>query len=164
MKQTETKTVNIGDYEFYIRPFPAFTAAKVSAKVISALSPVAGILTALVGENSGGLMNIDVSKIAPALSAINGVAVENTLKELILNYGLISAKKIQNLNEDTIKSDGKVQKLNEDLANEIFCQELEKMLELAFEVIKVNFPNIFDKLKNLSGEPNLSLTGEKKAE
>ena len=45
----------------------------------------------------------------------------------------------------------KVRLLTEDLANEIFCEEVQDMFILAFEVIRTNYNGFFKKLGNQFG-------------
>ena len=45
----------------------------------------------------------------------------------------------------------KAQLLTEDLANEVFCEDVQEMFMLAFEVVRSNYNGFFKKLGDLFG-------------
>lgn len=164
MKRMEVTEKVIGENTFYIKPFAAFTAANISGEVISVLSPVLGGLAPLFGgmgkeeankevdkeaESSEGAswMDVDIEKALPsitdALGSVDGDKIEHLMKRLLVDTGNISVE-----GPDT---DGSVKKLDRDLADEVFCGEIQDMVILCFEVIKLNFKGFFKKLGARSG-------------
>ncbi len=141
MKQHETTEKKIGENTFYIRPFAAFTAANISGELISVLAPaVAGLAPLAMGASDSDdgdvdFMNLDVASFSGALSGLSGDKVENLLKKLLTKHENISVE-----TEDGVK------RLDNDLANEIFCGSAQDMFILAVEVINVNFKGFFKKL------------------
>lgn len=146
MKQLESREVTVGENIFYIRPLPAFKAANLSGELAALVLPLVTGLTSLIpagttAENMGnGLFDIDVKDAGPAISAafssLSGDKIETILKHL-----LIAGKNI------SVEVPGeRVQILTEDLANEVFCEDVQDMFILAFEVIRTNYNGFFKKL------------------
>lgn len=146
MKQLESREVTVGENIFYIRPLPAFKAANLSGELAALVLPLVTGLTSLIpagttAENMGnGLFDIDVKDAGPAISAafssLSGDKIEAILKHL-----LIAGKNI------SVEVPGeRVQILTEDLANEVFCEDVQDMFILAFEVIRTNYNGFFKKL------------------
>ena len=152
MKQLESTKVNVGDKKFYITPFPAFKAANLTGELASVLAPLLGALAPLVGGGEGGLMDIDVNKAAEAMSgctAINGDKLELLMQKLLIGGNIV----VEAPNEDGVIEP---QRLDMDLANEVFCGEVQDLFVLCFHVIKLNFNGFFKKLVNLSGKVELA--------
>lgn len=146
MKQLESREVTVGENIFYIRPLPAFKAANLSGELAALVLPLVTGLASLIpagtsAENMGnGLFDIDVKDAGPAISAafssLSGDKIEAILKHL-----LIAGKNI------SVEVPGeRVQILTEDLANEVFCEDVQDMFILAFEVIRTNYNGFFKKL------------------
>lgn len=146
MKQLESREVTVGENIFYIRPLPAFKAANLSGELAALVLPLVTGLTSLIpagttAENMGnGLFDIDVKDAGPAIiaafSSLSGDKIEAILKHL-----LIAGKNI------SVEVPGeRVQILTEDLANEVFCEDVQDMFILAFEVIRTNYNGFFKKL------------------
>lgn len=160
MKQFEPTEKTLGGTRFFIRPFPAFTAARVSGDLVKMLSPMmGGILTAvsylLKGDGDRSKLldtDLDLEKLAPALagafSSLSGEQLEFIIKELLINY--------QNISYRSSGPEREVYALDMDAANDIFCGEPEGMFLLAFEVIKINYSGFFRKLGGLSGKGALA--------
>lgn len=143
----------IGGNTFYIYPLPAFTAANLSADVISLLAPlVSGIAGAVASrsqddgtEESIGLMDMDVSEAAPhiagAFSSLSAEKTERLMRNLLMNKNV------------AVKQEGSldVEYLTEDKCNEIFCGNVQNMFVLAFHVIKVNYGDFFESIGSRSG-------------
>lgn len=166
MKQLESHTVQVGDTTFYIRPFPAFTAANVLGQLTKIVTPVVGsIIPAIEGvgpslmktvsdgsdasedsADGSSVLDMDLSGAGPAIasafSTLSGDKVETMLRQLLIVH--------QNIAYDDPKS-GKAIRLTEECANEIFCGDTQDMFLLAFEVCKVNFSGFFDKLASQFG-------------
>ena len=145
MKQMEVTEKKIGDSTFYIKPFPAFVAVNISGELASVLSPLLGGVAALVGNGNGevgsedkpkNIMDVDVEDALPALtsafSSISGDKFEHLMKKLLINNKNISVEKVKPLDYD--------------LANEVFCGDVQDMYILCFEVIRLNFKGFFKKI------------------
>ena len=158
MQPTEQK---IGGNTFYIYPLPAFTAANLSADVISLLAPLVGGIAGALGSGSQGdamgeskgLMDMDVSEAAPhiagAFSSLSADKTEWLLRNLLMNKNVV------------VKQEGSpdVDYLTEDKCNEIFCGNVQNMFFLAFHVIKVNFGDFFESLGSRSGSVKTAVMG-----
>lgn len=155
MKQLESRTATIGDNVFYIRPLPAFKAANMSGELAALILPLlTGLAPLMTGANADkSLLDVDLEKAAPtigeAFSSISGDKLEAILKHL-----LIAGK---NISVETSDSE-KAQLLTEDLANEVFCEEVQDMFLLAFEVIRTNYNGFFKKLGTRFGPAMEALT------
>lgn len=158
LKQLETREVNVGENIFYIRPLPAFKAAnmtgELAALVLPLVSGLAPLLSAVDTEKEGnGLLDIKVEDAAPAIagafSSLDGDKVEKILKHLLIAGSNISVE----------QPGEKARLLTEDLANEVFCTDVQDMFILAFEVIRTNYNGFFKKLGDLdlSGFTELEL-------
>ena len=155
MKRLERKTVKIGDNTFYIQPFAAFEAARISGELASLVSPVlggvAGIIKMMAGTSGEGtgedkfdFLNMDVKDVVPvvadSLAGIQGDKVESMMKQLLVNKKNISVE----LEDGTTV-------LTMDIANELFCCEIQDMYMLCYEVINLNFGSFFSKLLSRFG-------------
>ena len=149
LKQATRKQVTIGETDFYIKPFGAFKAANISGELASLATPLIAALVPLVGDDTG-IMDIDLEKAAPgisgAFSGISGDKVEKLLKRLLISDRNISVE----IEDDSGEVKAKI--LDEDLANEIFCSDVQDMYLLAFEVIRLNFNGFFEKVAPLFGK------------
>lgn len=154
MKQFKPTIKTIGENRFYIRPFPAFTAAKMTGDLAAvaapALAAIAPVAVKYSGGNSNGgkrTLDTDISELAPVLqgafSGLSGDKLEYLCRELLVAHGNVS------VSIDGDDSDNK--KLDEDTVNELFCGGLDEMFMLIFEVIKVNFSGFFKKLATQYG-------------
>ena len=161
MKQMEVTKKKIGENTFYIKPFAAFTAANISgelsaliAPIISSLAPLAGSMDMRITkgkvEATGADVNIEnisldqaIPAITEAFSTLSGDRLERLMTRLLIQYRKVSVS-----GEIT---DGETVVLNRDLADEVFCGDIQDMFILCFEVIKVNFGGFFKKMADLSG-------------
>ena len=151
MKQLESKTVEVGENTFYIRPFPAFKASNIFGQLVKTVTPVIGGVLSLAGEaggkGGGSLFDIDFDKAAPALagalSDLSGDKLEALLRQLLIDY--------KNISTDDPNT-GRTTILTEDLANEIFCGDTQDMFILAVEVIRLNYNGFFNKLAAQFGD------------
>ena len=151
MKQFDPVLKTISGNRFYIRPFPAMKSAYISGEVFSFLSPLAAsLLPAAVGvisSESESALDADIAGALPALASglggVNGDKVEGLLRKLLIQYKNISIEQ---------EHETEAQLLTEELADEVFCGEVQDMFLLAYEVIRINFPGIFKKLESLYGK------------
>ncbi len=152
-KMVQPTEQTIGRYKFYIYPLPAFTAANLSADVISLLAPlvgaIAGAFTSREQDDAKGetisIIDMDVSEAAPyiagAFSSLSADKTERLLRNLLINKN-VAVKQEGELDADY---------LTEDKCNEIFCGNVQNMYVLAFYVIKVNYGDFFERLGSRSG-------------
>lgn len=141
MKLLEVTEKRIGENTFYLKRFPAFTAANLSGELSALIAPMLTALAPLVGEKTTDVMNLDMDKVAPALtsafSSLSGDKFESLMKKLLIDSRNISVD-----NPET----GRTEILTMDLANELFCGDVQDMFLLCFEVIRVNYGGFFRKL------------------
>lgn len=146
LKQMEPTKEKVGGYNFYITPFAAFKAANLTGELASVLAPLLGVLAPLVGD--GNLMDVDAGKAAEAMmncTAINGDKLEKLMQKLLLGGHIVAEVP----NE---AGDIEAQRLDMDIANEVFCGEVQDMFILCFHVIKLNFQGFFKRFAALSGK------------
>lgn len=162
LKQMESKKVKVGDNEFYIKPFPAFKAANLTGELASVLSPLLGAVAPLVGGDNGveNIMDMDVNKAAEKMAEhtigninISGDKVEALMRKLLLGGNIVIEYEDDN-------GDTQQDVLDKDLADEVFCGNVQDMFVLCVHVIKLNFNGFFSKLANLSGKAKQA-AGEK---
>lgn len=145
MKQLEPREVMVGENIYYIRPLPAFKAANLTGELAALVLPLVSGLAPLIAavdpdKEDNGLLDIDVEDATPAVASafaqLDGDKVEKILRHLLLSGNNIS-----------IEVPGeKARLLSEDLANEVFCTDVQDMFILAFEVIRTNYNGFFKKL------------------
>jgi len=88
--------------------------------------------------------------LAKGASGISGDKLEHLLKKLLVQHRNISFEPVGGPFET--KKSSKPQLLTEDLANDMFCGDVQDMFILAFDVIKSNYSGFFEKLGNLFGD------------
>ena len=154
MKQMEVTMKTIGENTFYLKPFPAFVAVNISGELSSMLAPVVGSIAALAGSDKSitdlddgavsaeNIMDADIEKALPifsqAFSKLSGDKMERIIKKLLVDH--------KNISVESEATEGKVSILTYELANEVFCGDIQDMIVLCFEVIKLNFGGFFKKL------------------
>lgn len=142
MKRMEFTETQIGGNTFYLKPFAAFTAANISGELAALVTPmITGLAPLLGSEASANIMDVNIEAAAPAItnafSALSGDKIESLMKKLLIEN--------RNISVDDPES-GKTEVLSMDLANEIFCGDVQDMFLLCFEVIKLNYKGFFTKL------------------
>lgn len=149
LKQMETTKETVGGYNFYIKPFAAFKAANLTGELASVLAPLLGALAPLVSDQKEwSLMDVDAAQAAEALSNctnISGDKMEKLMQKLLLGGHIV----VELPDEE---GEFKPERLDMDIANEIFCGEVQDMFILCFHVIKLNFNGFFKKIAGLSGK------------
>lgn len=145
MKQFTPVVKTIGNNRFYIRPFPAFIAAKMTGDLAGVAAPLLAAIAPLVVKKTGDgkkTLDADISEVAPAMSGafsgFSGEKLEHLSTELLVAHGNISVSPGGDDSQNT--------QLTMDLANDLFCGEIDEMFMLMYEVIKVNFSGFFKKL------------------
>lgn len=151
MRQFEAKERELGGFMFYVRPLPAFKAANISGELFAALLPALGSLAPLLGAKGEveSLLDIDSKTAAKALaggaSGLSGEKLEHLLKMLLVQHRNISFEPLDKVGTQP-------QILTEELANDIFCGDVQEAFILAFDVIKSNYSGFFGKLGSLFGD------------
>jgi hypothetical protein len=148
MEVTEKK---IGDSTFYIKPFPAFTASNISGDLAAVVAPFLGTAVSASGIAKGGssaddadsnIMDKDIDEVLPALtdafSSLSGDKFEQLMRKLLINH--------RNISVECEATDGEVKLMTSDIADEVFCGEVQDMFILCWEVIKINYNGFFKKL------------------
>ena len=164
LKQLEPVIKQVGENTFAITPFPAMKAANLSGQLGAFLGPIIGSFAPLIGKvfnaqnsgneqksagdgNSDSLMDTDVTEAASALSGlstIDGDRLETLLRRLLLGGNITVRYADEN-------GETRTEKLNEDIANELFCGDVQDMFVLAVHVIRLNFNGFFERLTARSG-------------
>ena len=155
MRRLEPTTVTIGEATYYIFPFNAFYASNLSGEILALVSPIIASLMPLVKAGNGednmeNILNKNVEDVLPlitqAFNSLSGDKVEILLKKLIINQ--------KNVSVEYEDENGEKQKerLTYDLANELFCMDVFGMYQLAWEVIKLNYGNFFEKAPTQFGK------------
>ena len=146
LKQMESVKESIGGNTFYIKPFPALKAANLTGELASVLSPILGAFAPLVGDSD--FLDVDANVAAEALSnipSISGDKIECLVKKLLLGGNIV-------VEYETEDGESQQETLDKDLADEIFCGDVQDLFMLCFYVIRLNFNGFFKRLTTLSGK------------
>lgn len=167
-KQLEYKQVTIGENTFNIRPFAAFTAANISGELAALLTPIVGGVASVVPtfdsdtsveDVKKSVMDMDIDAALPvmakAFSGISGDKFEALMKKLLITH--------KNVSVDDDTADGGARLLTYDLANEVFCGDVQDMYILCYHVIKINYSGFFKKVGSLFGKQKQSPEEETKS-
>lgn len=142
IKQMEVTKKVIGENTFYIKPFAAFTAANITGELAGVITPILGGIAPMIGNASKpvDILDMDMETALPSLSnafsSLSGEKFERLMKKLLIEHKNVS-----------VESDsGNPEILSYDLANEVFCGDVQDMYVLCFEIIKINYSGFFKKL------------------
>ena len=142
--RTEIKLKTVNDVVFHVQCFDPFTALRVLGDLQRVLSPI-------VGSMVGSANATDVESINILSKSISNIC--NGLHEYVDGETLV--KLIEMLvREDYISvsiEGGTPKRLSKDLVNLVFNGNPGGVLELAYEVVKVNYGGFFTIFKNLFG-------------
>ena len=157
LKQMEVIEKKIGDNTFYIKKFPAFTAVNISGELAAVLAPFIGGVAAVAGkgnteaengDNPVNILDTDIEDAMPvftqAFSSLSGDKFERLMKKLLIDH--------KNVSVEGESTDGEVKLLTYDIANEVFCGDVQDMYILCFEVIRLNFRGFFSKISTQFGD------------
>ena len=149
LKRIEPKTVTICEVEFAIYPFGAMKAANLSGELGRFFGPIVSGIIPLIGSgessvsNGIDIMSVDLKDAMPlvtsSFASLDGDSVEKLLRKLLLG-GNISCR----YRDD--KGELIVSVLSQDLLDEIFCQNVDDLYRLAYEVISLNYAGFFAKI------------------
>lgn len=147
-KQMKVTEKAIGQNMYYIRPFGAFEAAAVGTDLAKLAGPLlSGISPMFGGSGDVDIMGSDVGAAADALGA--ALATLDSKEFVRLMKELLTDSK--NITVECEETNNQAKVLTYELANEIFCTDLQDMLVLCVEVIKVNYNGFFSKLGDQFG-------------
>ena len=159
-KQLNPTIVSYDDVEYAIYPFKAMTAAGISGDLAQFAGPIVSAVLPLLSSSNGdvddtgaaalsalGGMNFDdvTAIVKNALSTLSSDNVQKILSELLLNHRNVSCE----YRDETGKLVQKI--LTRDVADELFIGCLDSMLNLAIDVVKVNYGDFFGRLLAQSG-------------
>lgn len=147
LKQMEATNVKIGENTFFIKPFKAFEAVNLSGELTSVISPLVGAIAPLVGNENILDSEVDVRKVADSFSGIDidGNKLERLMKKLLLGGNVV-------IEYEDESGETQQEALDQDLANEVFCGNVQDMFVLCIHVIRLNFNGFFKRLTTLSGK------------
>lgn len=159
LRQMQREKVVVNGYNFYIRPFPAMVSAGLAGDLASMLTPVLSGILPLISKKEDGEedeIDIDIDKAATSLAScmdgFSGKKVESMLKKMLIAHENIAVE-VPVYDEDGVETGELEQEvLTMDLANELFCGEVQGMFVLSFHVIKLNFNGFFKKLGGQYGK------------
>lgn len=166
-KQLDPTIVSYDDVEFAIYPFKAMTAAGISGDLAQFAGPIISAILPLFSGSNGNvddtgasamenMMGMSYDELVPliknALSTLDSNNIQKILSELLLIY--------KNINCEYRDDTGRLvqQTLTRDLADELFIGSLDSMLNLAIDVVKVNYGDFFGRLLAQSGSLRGQLT------
>lgn len=140
MKMQDAKKVVVGGNNFYIRPFSAFKAARISGDVLQVAIPVLGaLLPALNLADGKEILDSNVEEFLPSISkgfeGLSGEKLEKLLRTLLVESGNIA-----------VDFGGETVVLTEDILDELFCLDVQYMYVLAFHTITANYSGFFKRL------------------
>ena len=141
LKQMESVKESIGGNTFYIKPFPALKAANLTGELASVLSPILGAFAPLVGDSD----LLDAAEALSNIPSISGDKIESLVKKLLLGGNIV-------VEYETEDGESQQETLDKDLADEIFCGDVQDLFMLCFYVIRLNFNGFFKRLTTLSGK------------
>ena len=94
------------------------------------------------------MLDVDANAAAEALSnipSISGDKIESLVKKLLLGGNIV-------VEYETEDGESQQETLDKDLADEIFCGDVQDLFMLCFYVIRLNFNGFFKRLTTLSGK------------
>lgn len=148
IKQIEPNRVSLCGVDFAIYPFGAMKAANLSGELGKFLGPVVAGCLPLIGSNDD-VLSLDLKDAMPlvtgAFSTLDGDTIEKLFRKLLLQQN-ISCSYTDPATGQQVQT-----WLTQDVLDQIFCQNVDDMYRLAYEVINVNFKGFFKKLLGQSG-------------
>lgn len=137
----ERTAVFIGDNKFYVQNIPPFKALKVLGDLQKLVSPiiaeVGDSVTGVEGLMNKDSMSYDVmgkvmkGAFTSLYKYVDGDALERTLKMLLDSQYV------------AVEINGKPTPLNEQAVAQVFNGNIMEMLELAWQVVQINYSDVF---------------------
>ena len=149
IKQIEPNRVSLCGVDFAIYPFGAMKAANLSGELGKFLGPIVAGCLPLIGSNDDDVLSMDLKDAMPlvtgAFSTLDGDTIEKLFRKLLLQQN-ISCSYTDPATGQPVQT-----WLTQDVLDQVFCQNVDDMYRLAYEVINVNFKGFFKKLLGQSG-------------
>lgn len=161
MKQLDPIKKTISGVDFYITPFPALKAANLSGEIFSLIGPlISGFVPVIQTVRANpdmepveAVSKMDMADLMPgivdAMQHMSGDRIEGLLKKLLIMNQNVACE------YDYEGEDGEIHhvkgRLNGDMLNEIFCQDVYGMYRLAGEVIAINYGSFFENMTTRFG-------------
>ncbi len=138
----ERTPVFIGENKYYVQNIPPFKALKVLGDLQKLVSPIIAEVGDSVTGVEDGFLNNDVMSLGvigkvlkgaftSLYKYVDGDTLERTLK-LLLDPNYIA-----------VEINGRPTALNEEVATQVFNGNIMEMLELAWEVVQINYSDVF---------------------
>ena len=148
-KRTE---VEVSGYSFYIEHFDPFTAISVLGDLQKIVTPILGKFTEnLATEGDTDVMDSDFQNLMSAKGALSSVF--NALHEHVDGETLVKTLKLL-LRKELIAvsiEGAKPERLTDEVIIRIFNGDIGGILELAYQVVKVNYEGFFTTAANRFG-------------
>ncbi|MCD8201908.1 MAG: hypothetical protein LUD47_07580 [Clostridia bacterium] len=142
-KYDETKEYKVGGHSYFVKPFRAMTAVRLSADVLKIITPFFDGF--VQGDNLSDLKNLDLSVIVDGLEKCladtDGKQIEDALEKLLIRHDNIA-----------VDYDGQTQYLTEEILDEWMAGDIENIFVLAFYVVKENYQGFFARFSTQSGK------------
>ena len=88
------------------------------------------------------VLDLDINDALPSLSnafsGLSGDQFERLMKKLLIDH--------KNISVESDATDGEVKVMTYDIANEVFCGDVQDMFILCWEVMKINYSGFFGKI------------------
>ena len=142
--RTEIQLKTVNDVVFHVQCFDPFTALRVLGDLQRVLSPIVGSMVGSANATDVESINILSKSISNICNGLHDYVDGETLVKLIEML----------VREDYISvsiEGGTPKRLSKDLVNLVFNGNPGGVLELAYEVVKVNYGGFFTIFKNLFG-------------
>ena len=142
--RTEVTLKTVDTATFYVQCFDPFTSLRVLGDLQRVLSPIVGSMVGSSNETNFETINILSKSIGNICKGLHDYVDGETLVKLVRML----------VHEDYISvsiEGGSPKRLSKDLVNLVFNGNPEGMLELAYEVVKVNYGGFFTIFNTLFG-------------
>lgn len=173
-KLMEATHVSYNDVEYAIFPFPAMVATGIAGDLAKYIGPIVSALAPLVSgdlksttvdemgtEILGNVMQRQVDELVPVLqsafSALDGKSLQKVVSSLLTTNG--------NINYEYVDDNGRAvtKRLTASTMDELFIGNLDVMLKLCIDVVRVNYSGFFGNLLSQSGGQQGKSKGQKSA-
>ena len=140
----EVQEFTVGENTFYITPFPALEAVRISGELANMLAPLLSAILPLakgLGDKGFSVLDVDMGDVARAMNGLHfsGEDLEKMVKNLLLK---------KNIGVEYEDEDGETESafLDKELLNDIFCGNIDELFMLCWHVINVNYGGFFTML------------------
>ena len=173
-KLMEATRVSYNDVEYAIFPFPAMVSTRIAGDLAKYIGPIVSALMPLMSGDLKGTnadevgmeildnaMKRQVDELVPVLqsafSALDGESLQKVVKSLLIENG--------NINYEYVDDNGRVitRRLTASTMDELFIGNLDVMLKLCIDVVRVNFTGFFGSRLSRSGGQQGKSKGQKSA-